>query len=326
MKYYVYVSDLKVEMLSGQLKENYDSVKESVNLGFGIKGTSGSCTEEKQRIISRYQKVERIIRQLRKGKLIGKLGEDKEYISGTYEMGWTGNVQGPTYWGGEIQRGDVLYVIGLIGSGEHVIGSGYHGKFHSSSRTGFFYSFIDQLIHSGKIVIEDPKYDETKDEIPHHMMVYQGNYNGERYDYEFIAKVLHYEICTGFLPFKNYLYKTKETHFILATPLYVSLAQLRKDDVVLVNGRKRLKMTKKQIARCWPKIRNYSYPNKLRDFLDNIEHAFINADMYEEAQEYSSVVHKIYNECSIQINQHKKSDSYIPQSIMNVLNDYIYFT
>jgi hypothetical protein len=227
MKYYIYISDAKVDMLFPQVPHE---IKKKVALEFkmDLKLLSASRkteTETEDNRIARLETVADFIRQFGK---VGSVDQPDEYIDdcmtlkwGDYAAGW--DEKSPVvYFGGETDR----TIVGLGGSSKHIIGSQGETSSHSHSATPFLIKFLaEELGLQGskklKQAEEDIKYlgdgrfsPITAVELATLQM------NGPEQRLEFLAKKLMYGPVQRYDDEPEY----RDKHVLLATPLYMALA------------------------------------------------------------------------------------------------------
>ena len=122
MRYYVYISKTKIEMLYDQVinKEKEGSFCGGITLGMF------SLESKVNHTASIYNKIDAVIKEIDD---IGDIYSDTDYIRGTLTMGWNArnrlnSSSNATYWIGEFWDNDgILNKILLIGSQHHIIGN-----------------------------------------------------------------------------------------------------------------------------------------------------------------------------------------------------------
>jgi hypothetical protein len=127
MKYYVYISDTKVDMLYSQIpKKMLDkiAVELGINLGMFRLNVKGKEDQEK----TRFEKLKLVVNYIENNLDVGTVDEPKAYFKGSLPMRWGrfGSDSGLVYFGG---RTAAQTVLGLGGSMAHVIvkqTGGYH--------------------------------------------------------------------------------------------------------------------------------------------------------------------------------------------------------
>jgi hypothetical protein len=118
MKYYIYISDTKVDMLFAQIPRNIlKKISAELNINLGMVSVS---LKEKQSEQTRFHKAKVVSNYINKHLDVGDIDHPKTYFKGTLPMRW-----GPygdekfVYFGGTTKSGTIL---GLGGSMHHVIG------------------------------------------------------------------------------------------------------------------------------------------------------------------------------------------------------------
>jgi hypothetical protein len=118
LRYYVYVSDAKVDMLYAQIPARLRS-RIAAELKIDLKVISASLSS-KDREENRFSKLALVGCFIRKHMELGSIDEPQSYFSGSLRMRW-----GPAYNGQIVYFGGVTdrTVLGLAGSRRHVITS-----------------------------------------------------------------------------------------------------------------------------------------------------------------------------------------------------------
>jgi hypothetical protein len=165
MRYYVYVSETKVEQLYAQIPTKLRS-KLATKLTIDLKLIKGEF-EGRQPQESLFSKLDIVRNYLDDEGLIGTVDEPKSFFGTTMSLSW-----GPystmkdaefVYFGGRTTES----VVGLGGSLKHVIGEAGTAYTHSSSGTGFLVKALreaigataaDRELDFGKIVIGEEGY------------------------------------------------------------------------------------------------------------------------------------------------------------------------
>jgi Family of unknown function (DUF7019) len=116
-RYYLYVSDAKVDMLVGQIDPRLTrrrTAEVGLNLKvFGAKRTVESAGAE------RSERLERVVRYLEEHGDLGSVDEPGQFFWGLLPMRWGPFPPASVYFGGASER----TVVGLGGSAHHVLGS-----------------------------------------------------------------------------------------------------------------------------------------------------------------------------------------------------------
>jgi hypothetical protein len=227
MKYYIYISDAKVDMLFRQVPHD---IKKKVALEFkmDLKLLSASRrTESEDNRIARLETVVDFIREY--GKL-GSVDEPDDYVADSMSMRWgdyAGGWDEPSpvvYFGGETDR----TIVGLGGSAKHVLGNAGESPAHSHSATPVLIKFLaSELELQGSDKLQQAEKDSASEGVS------KGRFSpimavelatlqmqGPLQNVEFLAKKLMYGPVERFDDDPRY----KRKHVLLATPLYVALA------------------------------------------------------------------------------------------------------
>jgi hypothetical protein len=236
MKYYVYISDAKVDMLLPQIPHE-DKRRIATELKIDLKILSAARKTEADIEDNRIKRLEAVCNFISEYGNVGSVDEPDEYIAGTLLLNW-GDIR---YW--KFEDANAVFFtgeteqsyVGLGGSAKHVIGS-TSNKDHYMANSTFPHlvyvlirSFENTLIPSDKSLLlkcrklleeveiksHKPPLTESKiehlalDALGYAVMYGQSMLPAQRL--EFLAKRLFY----GRNPKKKY---------ILATPIYVAMA------------------------------------------------------------------------------------------------------
>ena len=235
MKYYVYVSESKINMLFEQIGR-HEREDKSRSLEFDIKIFKGKFENSKGVPENKFTKLNAIIKRLEKEKLIGSVTENYPYIKGCIQMTW-GTLAAPklsespiSFWG---HWSDNL-TLALSGSKYHLLGEQRGSCTDSGSsapailswlvreleilRTNFPHEYVSFWERADKGSEEIPDYLSNDHKIADTIFEAVKRMIGDKSKYEFIAKVL-----------KRFHWKNmpagQEGFIILATPLYVALVE-----------------------------------------------------------------------------------------------------
>lgn len=126
MKYYVYVSDAKVDMLLPQIPQTLKK-KIATEFKIDLKILGASRRTEVEEADNRFTRLEAVCNYIREYGNVGSVDEPDEYVSGSLVMRWGPIAVNPAspeesvvvYFAGETES----TVVGLGGSMKHVIGS-----------------------------------------------------------------------------------------------------------------------------------------------------------------------------------------------------------
>lgn len=285
LDYLVYYSKSKIDTLYSQIENiiHYEN-NGQVNVNLGVLKSEISMKNEIE--YNYINKLNIIISQLEKDRLIGGINEYKDYIKGSLFMGW--ETYDITHWGTKIYDADHMFIISLFGSKENIKGEPYKGTFDSGSIYPNYIKFAEGLFDAEK----------TDEKLTWNFMeAINNNYDGEYLQYEFVAKVLYNETlsleyrtenCTS----TSIIDPSAYTTYILATPLYVGLPnriceRVRRFDgrnyVVVENLQKRLK--RKGI-------------NNTALYLYNL---LYNANLINEALEFQNIIGSFGNNIDLMV-------------------------
>jgi hypothetical protein len=152
MKYYIYISDAKVDMLYPQVPHE---IKKKVALEFkmDLKVLSASRKTETESEDNRIARLETVVNFIREYGNLGTVDEPDEYVADILEMRWgpygggmTGsNDPAPVvYFGGETS----YTVVGMGGSVRHLIGNSGASFPHSHSATPCLVEYLHKVLES----------------------------------------------------------------------------------------------------------------------------------------------------------------------------------
>jgi hypothetical protein len=235
VKYYLYISDAKLEMLYGQMPGKIrDKIAAELKIDLKIIGATVST---KDRPETRYSKLDLVREYLITNSPVGSVSHPESYFSGTVPMQWglitspeTGKV---VYFGGKVDS----VVLGLAGSRHHVVGyqgEGVVGAPDFSYGSSFAPMVIKSLEDGLAAVIDRPETAETgpvvqlkspdpmsPSETPdaqalQTVLFATENLLGPTQRLEFLAKRLLMGKLSGS--------GNERTDVLLGTPLYVALA------------------------------------------------------------------------------------------------------
>ncbi|MGW7041170.1 DUF7019 family protein [Streptomyces avermitilis] len=120
-RYYLYVSDSKVDMLLPQIDPGF-TAKRTSEIGVDLKVLTAKRTGESV-TADRFARLERVVRHLQDFGDLGSVDEPGQFFWGLLPMRWgpfPGEVgPSPVFFGGRTER----TVVGLGGSGQHLLGS-----------------------------------------------------------------------------------------------------------------------------------------------------------------------------------------------------------
>ena len=214
LKYYLYISDVKVDMLISQIAPQ-PKKQLSAELGINLGVLRGSVSGEIQSVPNRTARLEFVLSYIRENGDVGTVDDSSDYFEDNLNMRWGPYVPEPkmVYFTGISDGGTVL---GLGGSTKHLIGES--GSDHIGG-----YSLAPSLLGA---LAKDPELaadlsERTLNDNPSKAMsiVYStavGNTSLTQ-RVEFFAKRL--------LLGKHSTEEDRSTMVLLGTPLFVALAE-----------------------------------------------------------------------------------------------------
>ena len=271
MKYYVYISKSKIDMLYGQIADGEDVVEYSLEGGASIGVAQGKGVRKSKRTTSLYHKLDTVLDKLNN---VGCIHGDSEYIQGSLMMSWNMKKKinansNATFWMGEsLGEGSLVSKILLIGSFHNIIGNdSSSSSYYSTSYIDAFFEDLEKTIDFeslecvSPLVLGGKASDDKKEldtilkkhnndlppaiheflkssmfnrDLAKYIDELESRYYGEYCEYEFTAKFLHSEL--------RYVEDTL-VRYIVATPIYVSLCTQRGNRVVINKEQKKYLLT-----------------------------------------------------------------------------------
>ena len=255
MKYYIYLSAAKIEMLAQQLMfERKDSSTSTLRLGFkGFIGWEKRTTIKASQL--KYQRLEKVLKKIRKNASVGTVEKPKQFIEGVHTMRWgiygLANTHPLKDLGDKapvvfISRvGDTLFL--MYGSPVHLIGRGNHERVEAIwSGADVIHYALSELIEK----YETPSENELLEQI--RKWIHAASYaerleliwrtisyelRSPEQELEFFAKTL---VCVPFkapteIPvpkdspfhpiYPRHYEQKRPTQIVFASPLYVAFAE-----------------------------------------------------------------------------------------------------
>lgn len=212
LKYYIYVSETKVEMLYPQLPPAFLKGAESefkVNLGVVSTSVKGRGPDEAKELTARVAAVSSFLKDHGE---VGTVESPKQWIGGNASMQW-GCVEeyasDIAFFGGRVGR----TMLGLVGSSESLIGA---PKSSAANHEPFYYTlkFFNEMLVNRRF--KDDKWhkprEEDEGEPPYYSYAESIDIAlkalpSSKTNVEFLALVLH-----------------QEPDLIVGSPIYVALA------------------------------------------------------------------------------------------------------
>jgi hypothetical protein len=198
-KYYVYISDSKLDMLYPQLGMRMLARQDSIG------------------------KLEAILADLARGGRIGTVDEPKEYFAGSMPMHWGpcwfSNIfhldfSGLVYFGGVSNT----TVVGLGGSGKHVVGEGGSARMGIHSLLPVFMMQLQKEL--GESLPAPVKLPDFGDPSLAAVYIATTHGKGPLQEMEFVAKRLAYGPCPAAWRLET---DQKTDKVLVGTPLYVAM-------------------------------------------------------------------------------------------------------
>ncbi len=218
LKYYIYVSDSKIDMLFGQIPEGLLSgLISELKINFGV--VSASLSRDSPDA-ARFSKLSVVRRYIEKHAEVGTIDAPKEYFSATIGAKW-GRLFHPyrsteiVYFGGKTKR----TTFGLGGSLSHVIGSSVDGKTELGSSAPFLLRALSQVDTKIAGETDDSWYNEISnyDDVRDAVLLANERLTGPKQKLEFLAKRLLVEPPS--------ISHEENGKILLGSPIYVALVE-----------------------------------------------------------------------------------------------------
>lgn len=208
MKYYLYISDAKVDMLLPQVPHEIKK-KTATEMGFDLKVLKMNRKTETESDENRITRLETVLSFIREYGKVGSIDEPDDFIDDTEFMPFD-SVEPLVYFTGTTKRS----VFALAGSTHHLLGS-------NSNSSTVSKSLLSSIIHW---LNERDRTNGEPDKFSNHAlgsicaMALDSNTGGvPKQRLEFFAKRLLFDSEY------NYMYAEKKIRVLLATPLYVAM-------------------------------------------------------------------------------------------------------
>jgi hypothetical protein len=212
MKYYIYISDAKVDMLFPQVPHD---IKKKVALEFkmDLKLLSASRRVETEGEDNRIARLEAVVNFIREYGNVGLLDEHDDYLDDSLAVRWvahssqSGEIQPTVYFSGQTEK----TLFGLGGSSRHLLGNNVIETRPSSSNVLGVMSYFDQTKKDkkGKSVMSAQEDGGLQADV----RLAATHLRGPEQTVEFFAKKLIYWPESG----------SNKKSVLLATPLYVAM-------------------------------------------------------------------------------------------------------
>ncbi|MFJ5837427.1 DUF7019 family protein [Streptomyces shenzhenensis] len=208
-RYYLYVSDTKVDMLLSQIDPKWARKRVTeVSLGLKMVGARHSVESTSP---DRFARLERVLHHLADHGDLGDVDEPGQYVHGVLPMQWGPVADGDTvYFGGHTDR----TIVGLGGSTGHVLSTPPAEATAGPRLSG---SLLPTLLHQlAALTAEDTAGPDALGTV----VRANSQLRGPAQLVEFVAKRMLHGPC----PYPE-LYPEREMSVLLGSPLYVALAE-----------------------------------------------------------------------------------------------------
>lgn len=224
IRFYLYQSRTKLDMLYGQLASTKGPFTGSISLE--VPGIKASLSTSKDADESQYERLDAVEKELRKRGLVGTIADPKEYFAGEMRMRWgmfddhgrRGFDEAPFVFFGGVDPSLPMFV-GLGGSSHHVTGYEGASSTHSRSTTRAIVDWITAGLEDREpLGALHPDFEGERQMVMSGVAIAIQNLRPPTQKLKFLAKTLlagriyGHEHITGF----------PEATGLLGTPLYVS--------------------------------------------------------------------------------------------------------
>lgn len=208
-RYYLYISDAKVDMMLAQIDPGWGR-KRVTEFSFGLKMLGARHSVESAGT-ERVARLERVVRHLEDHGGLGDVDEAGQYVYGVLPMQWgpVGN-SGTVYFGGRSDR----TIVGLGGSTGHVLGAQQAENPAPHQMSGSMTPMM--LAQLASLAVGDTVLPEALTTVVQANAVLRGPVQ----NIEFVAK----RLVSGPCPYPE-LYPAGDMTVLLGSPLYVALAE-----------------------------------------------------------------------------------------------------
>ncbi|HEY7079375.1 MAG TPA: SAVMC3_10250 family protein [Nitrososphaeraceae archaeon] len=219
MKYYIYISDTKIDMLFAQIPQSIlKKISAELNINLGMVSVS---LKEKQSEQTRFDKVNVVSNYINEHLDVGDTDHPKAYFKGIVPMVWGPLPHGGpdndfVYFGGETNN----TILGLGGSKHHVIGE-VKGESHSVG--GSMAYAIDEYLKRVNKPSPDDKlhsgFDYEKSSL-YDLKWTTSIMNGPPQFLDFLAR----KLVEDTIALNTWDDKSPKKHALLGSPIYVAYA------------------------------------------------------------------------------------------------------
>jgi hypothetical protein len=226
MKYYIYISDAKVDMLFPQVPHEIKK-KVATEWKMDLKLLSASRRVETEREDNRIARLETVVDFIREYGNIGTVDNPDQYIEDTLPMRWGMLTTTPENSIAFFAADTDKTTVGLGGSAQHLLGPSGGGEIGYNSLTPALMDCLYKELGWGADHFRDlgGTSDRTDEIFLRAVHASATDMVGPKQNLEFIAKRLLYGTVEGVEidPLKISV-ATMDRLVLLATPLYVALA------------------------------------------------------------------------------------------------------
>lgn len=220
MKYYVYVSDTKLEMLYNQIPKPLRK-KLATELKIDLKFLSTTFSKPPSEE-NKFSKLRIVVDYIKKHEKVGTVDQPANYFEGRMALRW-----GPLYsrFSGAVYFGGVTRytILGLAGSSRHIIGE--IGSSTASPQSMSLPSPLLHLLASDKRPELSPNVSRPSTNVENQQALFDVAYatktmQGLTQELEFLAKRLLDSECPAEI---RGMFGFSEKRVLLGTPIYVAL-------------------------------------------------------------------------------------------------------
>jgi hypothetical protein len=214
MKYYVYISDAKVDMLFPQVPHEIKN-KVATEFGIDLKVFKASRKSESESDENRISRLEAVVAFIREFGNIGSVDKPDQFFEDTISMELSIFPLLETsmvYWAGRTEQ----TLLGLAGSAGYVLGGTAGGKGYASLGYGIAGILEKEIEEKQSFRSEEFNLGESKGQLIDYVGIWAEMGLGDFENYEFMAK----RLTEGERRGEN----GKATRVLVGSPLYVAKA------------------------------------------------------------------------------------------------------
>lgn len=223
MKYYLYISDAKLDMLYPQVPHSVKK-KVSTDVKVDLKLLGGSRKSEEETEENRMTKLDAVVRFIMENEDVGRVDADTTYLSEIIEMRWGIAQQRDRALGKRVATQTVSFgamvgdiAVSLFGSTRHLLGASGTPQAADLRTTAGFESLFINIVEVVKTFEQDQTDAGGEDlksnaEVLQQFALFTKRMSGPRQRLEFLAKRLTVGTALD------------GCRVVVGTPLYVALA------------------------------------------------------------------------------------------------------